>query len=1516
MAYRRIIAGATSQMVEFCVYDSSSSTGALLTGLVYNTASLTAYYNRQNAAGSATAISLVTMTKGTWTSGGFIAVDATNMPGVYQLCLPDAAVAAASGVKFVTVVLKGAANMVPVVLEIELQQEVDMAVNATQILGTAISTPATAGILDVNIKNIANAAVSTSTAQLGVNIVNAAGTAWASGAITDSVFAAATYPKAIRTATAQASAAGYITLDASASATDNLYVGCSIKIVSGTGAGQSRTIIMYIGSTKLAYVDRVWITTPSTDSVFVINSGKLTADVVDVGIAQAGAGSTITLASTSSAVNDYYDGAMVQIISGTGLGQSRIIKTYVGASKLATVSDGWGTNPDNTSVYIVRGLGDVEVGINNDKTGYSLANGSIVAATFAANAIDANAIADNAIDAGAIASNAITSAKIATDAIGAAQIAADAIGSSEFAQAAADKVWSSAARTLTSFGTLVSDIWSNSTRTLSAFSTTLAVSVWDVLTANIATANSIGKKLIDWLAGTDTSTPTVNITKIDGASLSTHTSGMIPADARDILGTAISTPATAGILDVNVKNINNAAVSTSVAQIGVNAVNIGGTAQTGRDLGASVLLSPGTGTGQISLSSGAVTVGTNNDKTGYTVSTVSDKTGYALSSSGIQAIWDALTSAFTTVGSIGKKLKDWVLGTDNKVILSADTQTGVTIPTVTTLTNAPTGMALDSTVAKEATLNTKIPTALSFTGANVNAESKVTAAPADMALDSTVMKAASYTAPDNTGIGNIYNVVKSGGTGDNAAIKTQTDKMQFDVSNNIKSVKNATTAGTADFNATEKASITSAAGGEVTLAASQPNYAPSKAGDAMTLTSAYDAAKTASQFNPASDTVTLKSGTHTGAVVPTVTNITNDVGITQAGADKVWGTTVRTLSSYGTLVADIATAVWGATTRTLSSFGTLISDIWANATRSLTDKSGFAPTAGDIDTQLSGTHGSGAWDATGSAPTVQQIRTEMDTNSVKLDVAVSTRLAAASYTAPANSDITAIKAKTDNLPSNPASQTNLDVAVSTRLASAGYTAPDNAGIASVKSKTDNLPTAPAATGDAMTLTSGERSNIATAVWSATTRTLTAFGSLISDIWSATTRSLTDKIGFSISGTKQTLDALNDVSASTIDTQLSSSHGSGSWDATAVSVNINDNTGNKLIIAKALKDQDVSGTSPVTGSIYKGILDQIDTVPTVEEIDTELSDNHGSGDWDAVSTNVTLSDSNTNKTIIAKSLKDQDVSAVTPSTGSVYKGLSDQIDAVPTSEEIDVRLSYSHGSGAWDGILTSVNINDNAGNKQIIRDSMAVALGSVTIESGSIDAKLDSIITGGGIRTVTIITKLADNTRVSGVLVYIKNISGTVITSATTDSNGSAVVNLDDGTYSIVSYKAMYVIANVPITITEDTTVDILCVSVAPPTPPPLGLQTVYGNVRHPDQTGWAQGAQVTATPTTPMVVGGITITNEPVSTITDINGYFELYLVKSAVYDVEIWFNDERIRIKRVLISQDNSKNFESYPNN
>jgi len=96
-----------------------------------------------------------------------------------------------------------------------------------------------------------------------------------------------------------------------------------------------------------------------------------------------------------------------------------------------------------------------------------------------------------------------------------------------------------------------------------------------------------------------------NTVQVDGAALSTHTSGMFPADQRNIDGAGLSTHAS-GMSPADVRDIAGSAVSTSSAQLGVNVVNVGGTAQTARDIGASVLLSSGTGTGQLDFTSGVV----------------------------------------------------------------------------------------------------------------------------------------------------------------------------------------------------------------------------------------------------------------------------------------------------------------------------------------------------------------------------------------------------------------------------------------------------------------------------------------------------------------------------------------------------------------------------------------------------------------------------------------------------------------------------------------------------------------------------------------------------------------------------------------------------------------------------------------------------------------------------------------------------------------------------------------------
>ncbi len=90
-----------------------------------------------------------------------------------------------------------------------------------------------------------------------------------------------------RTGTCQGGSADTITLDAGASGTDGAYNGMMIRITSGTGAGQIREVIDYVGASKLATVGRAWGTNPvGADSVFRIAKGivfdKSPAEITEV----------------------------------------------------------------------------------------------------------------------------------------------------------------------------------------------------------------------------------------------------------------------------------------------------------------------------------------------------------------------------------------------------------------------------------------------------------------------------------------------------------------------------------------------------------------------------------------------------------------------------------------------------------------------------------------------------------------------------------------------------------------------------------------------------------------------------------------------------------------------------------------------------------------------------------------------------------------------------------------------------------------------------------------------------------------------------------------------------------------------------------------------------------------------------------------------------------------------------------------------------------------------------------
>lgn len=157
------------------------------------------------------------------------------------------------------------------------------------------------------------------------------------------------------TGTASAGGTNTITL-AGGSTTDNLYKYAIVEITGGTGAGQSRLIINYVGSTKVATVNKDWTTAPDATSIFRLIAWG-TPTVVHSGIAQAGAASSITLQSIASATDNIYNGQLITLFSGTGAFQSRIITAYNGTTKVATVDRAWTTNPDSTSVYEVGSVG-------------------------------------------------------------------------------------------------------------------------------------------------------------------------------------------------------------------------------------------------------------------------------------------------------------------------------------------------------------------------------------------------------------------------------------------------------------------------------------------------------------------------------------------------------------------------------------------------------------------------------------------------------------------------------------------------------------------------------------------------------------------------------------------------------------------------------------------------------------------------------------------------------------------------------------------------------------------------------------------------------------------------------------------------------------------------------------------------------------------------------------------------------------------------------------------------------
>lgn len=228
---------------------------------------------------------------------------------------------------------------------------------------TLASTTNITGGTITTVTNLTNAATSGDlTSTMKTSVENAVWDATTTSHLTANTFGRGAQP--VRESTAQAGASTTITLDASASASNSFYNNCLIKLIGGTGSGQSRFITGYVGSTKVATVNSAWVTNPDNTTTFSIQffdavpgaSAPTAAQVATAVWQDATASDFTTVGSIGKSL--FTSGAVPGAAGGlfiAGTNAATTITTALTANITGNLSGSVGS-----------------LTTNNDKTGYSL----------------------------------------------------------------------------------------------------------------------------------------------------------------------------------------------------------------------------------------------------------------------------------------------------------------------------------------------------------------------------------------------------------------------------------------------------------------------------------------------------------------------------------------------------------------------------------------------------------------------------------------------------------------------------------------------------------------------------------------------------------------------------------------------------------------------------------------------------------------------------------------------------------------------------------------------------------------------------------------------------------------------------------------------------------------------------------------------------------------------------------------------------------------------------------------
>ncbi len=133
----------------------------------------------------------------------------------------------------------------------------------------------------------------------------------------------------------------------------------SVAVI-GTDVTDDSIVAKLVSSAATADWDNFVNTTDSLqairdrgDAAWTTGAGGTGLTPLASGTAQGGAAGTIQLAAGETFADNELNGTVCNIVGGTGVGQSRVITAYTGATDTATVSPNWTTTPDATSVYEV-----------------------------------------------------------------------------------------------------------------------------------------------------------------------------------------------------------------------------------------------------------------------------------------------------------------------------------------------------------------------------------------------------------------------------------------------------------------------------------------------------------------------------------------------------------------------------------------------------------------------------------------------------------------------------------------------------------------------------------------------------------------------------------------------------------------------------------------------------------------------------------------------------------------------------------------------------------------------------------------------------------------------------------------------------------------------------------------------------------------------------------------------------------------------------------------------------------